>query len=265
MAHKTYRYLYLLLFLFLLVNGTISELSAQRGLIETVRLLYPKATNFDTKIYLYNLNTCIDLYGSNELIVDSLSEISICIETPGIKPIETTTHGLLSGIAEDWSYNFTRRDENEISRRRAFPYTRIPEYKCLSNDHPDALVNEKILGLYHQTLRDSFYMVIRPEIVAIFRKTQFGFRIRFGSYVIFDDRLETKLDKQFYWDENSDTLSEQLTDSVEYQNIELCYLLHDCIHSPSSNLNDKMISWSWIKLEPMTTLDELVQRMNTSK
>ena len=264
MEYKTYRYPYFF-FALLLVSGSFSKLSAQKGLLETVRLLYPTATNFDTKIYLNNLHPCLDLYGSNELIFDSFSESQIRIETPGIIPIETTTDRLLSGIAEDWSYVFTRHDEREISRRRAFPYTHIPEYKCLSNDHPDALAYKKILGLYHHTVEDSFYLVIRPEIVAIFRKTMFGFHIRFGSYEIIHDRLVAKLDKHYYWDENSDTLSEQLTDSIEYQNIELCHLLHDCIHSPSSSLGSKMISWSWKKLEPMTTLDELVQRLNISK
>ncbi len=238
--------------------GSTIELSAQNRTLEKICNLYPRATNIDTKIYLYDLDTCIELYERNEIFFDSAIASRIRLETPGILPIETNTDRIVSGIAEEWSHVFRPADPSELSRRRAFPLTDLPEYKCLSNERHYAKAHERIQGTYHHTFPDSFYLVICLDKLSIFRKTGNGFRIRSGSYEIIDDRVIARLDQHFIWDMPSDTLIEQLADKEEYVNIEVCYLLHDCRGRHTNTLINYM---HWRKMEPITMLDDLVQRM----
>ena len=233
-------------------------MSAQKQAQEKIWDLYPKATNFDTKVYFYDLDTCLELYGANEIFFESAIGGRICLETPGILPIETNTDRIISGIAEEWSHVFRPADPRELSLRRAFPLTSLPEYKCLSNERYYAKAHERIQGMYHHTFPDSFYLVIGLDKLSIFRKTGNGFRIQFGSYEIIDDRVAARLDQYFIWDMPSDTLIEQLPDKEEYVNIEVCYLLYDC-RGRHTNLLVK--NGQWRKMEPITMLDDLVQRM----
>ena len=216
-------------------------LNGQSKLSSKIYQLIDECFDMETYVYLPERNICVSIFDLENI---EISEDDILnIESSGNYVYKSTLKELLSIDTSICNKIPVYFDKHEMSRRRSkvqyeahsMKYN-IPEYNCIENPKT---INLEIDILGFHTYRDSTVYYIEERKVYKITKMKNYTTIDLYDFRIENDVLIGQLSKSF---QKKKRLKENIIDSEDCIEIEICWLNKDCI---LNNVSQYAASTAW--------------------